>query len=58
MYTKVKSVLKDYFLPQKLPNDFYYMNEYGMYSYYNHTETDILNDELDISYVQPFPKKP
>jgi hypothetical protein len=58
MFTKMKSVLRDYFLPQ-YPNDFiYYMHEHGMSSYYDPTETDILYDELDTLYDKPLPQKP
>lgn len=59
MFTKLKSALRDYFLPQ-YPNDefVHYMNEYGAYSYYNPTEPDILKDEIGTSYAQPFIEKP
>ncbi|SFM09418.1 hypothetical protein SAMN03159341_11660 [Paenibacillus sp. 1_12] len=61
MFAKIKSVLSDYFLPQQQGNFIYYRDEFSMYSYYNHTETYLLHDEvemIDKSYVRPFVEKP
>jgi hypothetical protein len=58
MFTKMRAMLRDYFIPQQ-PNDYlYYLNEHGMFPYYDPAqESELLQNESEPSYVQPFPEK-